>query len=315
MIIGHQKQWNFLERKFQSGQLGHAYLFSGPEELGKKKFALDFIKLINCRDGNGKDECQNCRLTGQGTHPDVLVVKLKEDKSDIEISQIREVQQFLSLKPYYAPFKTVIIDGAEKMNQEAQSCFLKTLEEPKGKTILILISSLPEMMLQTISSRCQAIKFFPVSAGEIKKYLLEKGAVESEAQLLADISDGKPGRALNLLENPKILEKEKKILIDLSKVCGSDLAVKFQYIKNLEDDSQKEIVLSFIRYFRRLLMLKTGVDSSMKTEYYPEAPEKIKSYNPEKIKKLIELAETIDFRLLTTNANPKLALEVLLMEV
>lgn len=314
MIVGHQKQWNFLKGKFQSGQLGHAYLFSGPEELGKKSFALDFIKLIDCQDGNGNDECQNCRLIGQGKHPDVLVVKLKEEKSEIEISQIREVQQFLSLKPYYAPFKAVIIDGAEKMNQEAQSCFLKTLEEPKGNTILILISSLPEMMLQTISSRCQAVKFFPVSALEIKKYLLEKGAQANQAELLANISDGKPGRAINLLENPEKLEKEKKILADLSKVCGMDLAAKFQYVKTLEDDSQKEIVLSFIRYFRQLLMLKTGIDKSAGSEYYPQAPEKIRSYPPEKLKKVIELAGTIDFRLLTTNANPKLALEVLLME-
>jgi DNA polymerase III subunit delta' len=314
MIIGHQKQWNFLKGKFQSGQLGHAYLFSGPEEVGKKSFAFDFLKLIDCRDGNGGDECQNCRLISQGKHPDVLVVKLKEDKAEIEISQIREVQQFLSLKPYYAPFKAVIIDGAEKMNHEAQSCFLKTLEEPKGKTILILTSSLPEMMLQTISSRCQVMKFFPVSAEQIKKHLIEKGAGAPRAQLLAGISDGKPGRAINLLENPEKIEKEKKILTEVSKACGLDLAAKFQYVKKVEQDQQKEVLLSFIRYFRQLLMLKMGIDKFAGLEYYPPVPEKLKSYPVLKIKQLIDLAETIDFRLLTTNASPKLALEVLLME-
>ncbi len=315
MIIGHQKQWNFLKGKFEAGQLGHAYLFSGPDQLGKKRFAIEFIKLINCQDLKGNDGCQNCRLADQGKHPDVLVVKLKEDKSEIEISQIREVQQFLSLKPYYSPFKAVIIDGAEKMNQEAQSCFLKTLEEPKGKTILILVSSLPEMMLPTISSRCQEIKFFPVSKDSIKEYLSEKGASASQAKLLAGVCDGKPGRAIDFLENPEKLEKEKKTLSEVSKICGSDLAAKFQYVKKLEEGGQKEIVGDITKCLRQLLMMKIGIEKNSQPDYYPALPEKIKAYPALKIKQLIELAEKIDFRLLTTNANPKLALELLLMEI
>src|SRR3989344_4907934 len=169
MLVGHQKQWDFLRKKFELEKLSHAYLFVGEEQLGKKKLAKEFVKLINCLSAQVDlsfeqkpcEICKNCQAIERENYPDALMVNLKSDKQEIEISQIREALNFLSYKSYYGSFKAVIIDGAEKMNQEAQNCFLKTLEEPKGKTILILISSHPEVLLPTIISRCQIIKFFP----------------------------------------------------------------------------------------------------------------------------------------------------------
>jgi len=144
MLVGHKKQWEFLKKKLDVDQLSHAYLFTGEEGIGKKLFAKEFAELAGCK------------------FPDLMTVKEQNrkdekfgDGGEIKISQIREVQNFLSYKSYNGLYKTVIIDDAEKMNQEAQSCFLKTLEEPKGKTLLFLITSKPDMILPTIFSRCQ----------------------------------------------------------------------------------------------------------------------------------------------------------------
>ena len=236
MIVGHQKQWQFLKKTFQLNRLSHAYLFSGLESLGKRTLALEFIKLINCENlldnsyltgqaegirENPCQECRACKIISKNSFPDLFIIeplttfqaqrnsldkrntqkvvrgkpkdKLKE-QSLIQISQIRELQHFLSLRSYYGHWKSVILDEAEKMTPEAQSCLLKTLEEAKGKVLLILISSHPEMLLPTIYSRCQTIKFFSISRIKIKDYLANQGIPEKEAEILSNISQGKPGR-------------------------------------------------------------------------------------------------------------------------
>ena len=173
------------------------------------------------------------------------------------MSQIREVQNFLSYKSYNGGFKIVIIDEAEKMNSEAQNCFLKTLEEPKGQTILFLISSKPDVLLPTIFSRCQTMKFF---------------------------------KPKDLPSNPQKLEKEQNLLKDLLPVIGSSFADKFKYVKNIDFEKQdaREIVEVLQKHFRKDLV---------------------------KNKKILELTIEINNKLLFTNASPKLALEILLMEI
>lgn len=319
MLIGHQKQWNFLKKKFESDQLAHAYLFSGEEKIGKKTLAKEFVKLINC---NGADQkpcglCKNCKDIEKENYLDLLILNLKDDKQEIEISQAREALNFLSYKSYYGSFKVVIIDGAEAMNSEAQSCFLKTLEEPKGKTILILISSQPEILLNTISSRCQEIKFYSVNSKEIENHLIKMGAKEKVAHNLASFSSHKPGRAIDLFLNPQELEKEQKTLQELVKVVNSDLAEKFQYTKkiSLESNNLKVILLILQKYLRHLLFLKTGAENLTQKDYFPETTGNFKNYSVSKIKEVLKLLETINIQTSLTNASPKLALEILLMEM
>lgn len=301
MFIGHKKQWSFLKEKFDSHQLSHAYLFAGPDEVGKKTLALDFAKMIM---GDSK-------LIDQGAHPDFLMVSPK-DSSEIQINQIRGVQQFLNLKPYYSCYKIVVIDQADKMNRDAQGCFLKTLEEPKGQTLLILISSKPEILLSTILSRCQTVKFFIVGLNEIKDHLLKNKV--AEAEMLAHISDGRPGRAMSFVLDPGKMEREKQALDKLITVSSSDLASKFQYTKNVKDTDFNNTIELFKKYFRQLLFSKIGIKNFIDFGYFPQPPEKLKSYSLNKIKEVIKLAELIDSKITTTNVNPKLALEILLME-
>ena len=161
LIIGHQKQWQYLKKLAETDKLPHALLFYGQEKLGKKTFALEFVKWLL------KDDIEKRQ------HPDFIFIEPEE--KEIKISQIRELIWRLSLKPSLAPLKAAIINQAHCMNQEAQSCFLKTLEEPKGKTVLILVSEYPEALFPTILSRLQKIRFYPPKLAEMDDYLKEKG--------------------------------------------------------------------------------------------------------------------------------------------
>lgn len=266
MIIGHQKQWDFLKRKFEQGQISHAYLFSGENGIGKKLFAVEFSEFVGCK------------------FPDLKIVDKKEDKSEIDISQIREVQNFLSYKSYNGGVKIVIVNNAELMNQEAQSCFLKTLEEPKGKTVLFMISSKPDMLLETIASRCQTMKFF---------------------------------RPKNLPVSREKLEKEQKLFKELSGALNSTFSDKFKYVKSIDFEQQDplEIISVIQKYLRHLMLLKAGVPVSRNQESFFNGSNMLQDYPISKIKKAISLSEDINNRMLFTNANPKLALEILLMEI
>lgn len=329
MILGHQKQWEFLKKTLEIDRLSHAYLFSGLESLGKKTLALQFIKLINCQNPDAEEKpcekCDNCKMIEKKNFPDLFIVKPEEDSdgesrdgiegTSISISQIRDIQHFLSFKPYYGRWKSVIIDQSEKMTQEAQSCLLKTLEEAKGKVLLILISSRPETLLPTISSRCQTIKFFPVSQSEIKNYLLNQEVSDKKAEFLTKISQGRPGRAINFFLTPQGLEEKMKFLEEFSKVCQSDLATRFISVKNLisKNSNLREILGILQDYFRYLLFLKIGIMQSSDLSDFPPPSEKIKSYSVVKIKKIIQSIENFNFLLSSTNLNQKLALEILFM--
>jgi len=317
MIIGHQKQWKFLKNKFEIDQLSHAYLFTGENQLGKKAFAKEFIKLINCLAKKDKacQKCQNCQMIERGNFPDLSIIESIE--GELKIEKIREAQNFLSYKSYYGSFKAVIINDAEKMNQEAQNCFLKTLEEPKGKTIIILVTSRPEALLSTIASRCQTIKFFLIDSKSIKNYLENQGASSSKAEILSFASEGKPGRAYDIFLNPDKIEKEKKILKEILKVINSGLAEKFKYAKSLDPESQglNEVLAILMKYFRYLLFSKIGVELLKDQKNFIEPALSSKDYPVSKIKKNINLIEHINKQISLTNVNQKLALEYLLIEL
>ncbi len=149
----YQKQWEFLEGKFESGNLGHAYIFAGRDGVGIKSFTKEFVDLIGCK------------------FPDVMTTRAED--GSIIIKQVREIQDFLAYKSYNGDLKTVIIEDAERMTNDAQDCFLKSLEEPKGKTLIMLLTNKPEMLLPTITSRCQTINFL--------------GNLRIEAELDADL--------------------------------------------------------------------------------------------------------------------------------
>jgi len=302
MIIGHQKIWQFLKKSFQFGKISHAYLFSGQENLGKKTLALEFAKLINCQNPNFSERpcqiCLTCQAIRKGLSPDLLLISPLDQ--EIQIGQIRDLIWHFSFKPYSAPFKVAIVDEAHLMNQEAQNSFLKTLEEPTGNAILILISPYPQLLLPTILSRVEKIKFFPVSLREIEDYLKIQGATVKQAKEISSFSFGRPGLALDFFLNPEKLENQKQKIRNLNRIIDSDLSFQFQSAKELsQEPNLKEILKTWLIYLRSILISKIKNHSS--------------DFSLRKLQNILKVLENIIFLISTTNINKRLALEILML--
>lgn len=291
-IVGHKIQREFLKKSFESSRISHAYLFSGVDGLGKKTVALEFVELIN---GQKKDLLKS--------QPDLIMV---EPQPSIKIFQIGEMRKALSLRPFSAPFKTVIIDEAEKMTDEAQNCLLKTLEEPKGQAVLFLISSNPEILFETVRSRTQSLKFYPLSSGEMRDFLKPKISSSDILERLIFISEGRPGKAIDFLRNPQKLKVWWQMFEDIQNLVDSDISSRFKYLNDffLQEDNSKEFLNIFLRYFRLVLLSKLGIRNEFK-----------KHYSLQKIKEIIKLGEKIKFLISRTNINQKLALETLFLNI
>src|SRR5512134_2763046 len=199
-IVGHERPVAILKRALANGTLAHAYLFSGAEGTGKKMTALALASAVNCLErgpDGGCGTCPSCRKVASGSHPDVHL--LVPDGTEIKIDQVREVQSELSLRPFEGAKKVLIVDGAETMKDASSNALLKTLEEPPGDTVIILVTSRPQGLLPTIRSRCQEIRFLPlprrVLAGAIRE---KRGLSEEDAWFLAAAARGGIGRGLEM---------------------------------------------------------------------------------------------------------------------
>ncbi|PIW91310.1 MAG: hypothetical protein COZ91_01370, partial [Candidatus Nealsonbacteria bacterium CG_4_8_14_3_um_filter_39_7] len=271
-------------------------MFVGQEKLGKRTLALEFAKKLLGNDSSGQ-------------YPDLILIE--PEGKDIQISQIRELSRKLSLKPYFSSFKVAIINDASSMNSQAQHSFLKTLEEPKGKTVLILVAESLNLFFPTIASRCEMIKFYPVTKGEIKDFLKTQELSAEEIEDIIKLSAGRPGEAVDLAVDKSKLEKHRQAIEELKDILNSNLGSRFRYVKDLDKEKEEEgaidakgILNVWLGFFRDMLLFEL------------EYPEKKNSfgYSVPKIEDIIKKTQEIIFLTSSTNANKKLALETLMLE-
>ena len=323
MIIGHQRILEFLKKCVKNKRLAHAYLFTGSSHLGKKTVALEFIRMLNGQE------------IDQAVHPDILIIEPEvvekngvRKELEIGIGQARRIQHQMSLFPYQAPYKIALIGQAEKMTAEASNCLLKTLEEPLGRAILILITAEPQLLLPTIVSRCQLIKFLPVTKEEIEKKLdviLRAKPEESISRSFADaqddklkqiirLSNGRPGLAIQYLENPALLQAQDKIINQLEKLIKADLNERYQYVEAIAKDvpQARQILNAWLFWFRDLLLLTLGCSDLV---IYDQASRYKDSYSLNKLKNIIQAIKKTDLLLANPSLNARLALEVLMLEL
>jgi DNA polymerase-3 subunit delta' len=219
-IIGQQRALDILRGCIARNRVPHALCFAGDEGIGKRLTAVNFAKALNCRKEESDDlfaineepsaslelneidncgVCASCRKIDKGNHPDVIMIAPEGDGGQITVSVIRELQSSLSYKPFEGKWKIAIIDNADRLNQSAANAFLQTLEEPSPESILILISSRPDMLIPTIRSRCQRINFSPLPMDTMSALIEEKAGEFDKEQslLLSRLSGGRLGYALN----------------------------------------------------------------------------------------------------------------------
>lgn len=266
---GNSSLLDTLRKQLQSGRLPHSLLFAGPEGVGKRMLALFLAKAVNCQRTGGIDfcgECTNCRKIDAGAHPDLR--EIEPDGQFIKIDQTRELSREVFFTPFEARRRFFLINQAERLKIEAANSLLKTLEEPPGTSHLILMSTRPEELLNTIRSRCQMYRFCPLPPSVTERLLREKSDVSPEQlPLLARLCEGSVGRALSL-DLDQYLEQRDEMLLLLS-YCLPELSyVKVSRILTPLSKS-KENFSGYLNILfgllRDLLLLKTGLPASALT--------------------------------------------------
>lgn len=201
-LLGHDSVLTRLRNALQRGRLGHAFLFVGPEGVGKRRVAQHVAQGLLCETNAPETldpcgRCAGCRQVETASHPDFFEIAKPADKMELPIALMQQLVGQLGLKPARGAHKIAVVDDADLLNEESANCFLKTLEEPPPGSLLILISSAVETQLATIVSRCQVLRFNPLSTDEVASLMVSLGAAEeSTARKLAQVGAGSVGRAL-----------------------------------------------------------------------------------------------------------------------
>jgi len=195
-VIGQESAVSILLRTIHRERIPSAYLFAGESGIGKKFTALNLAKALNCQSSEPRakmdacDRCPSCKKIDAVSHPDVLLISPRGGQ--IRIEEIRAIDEMLSFKPFEGRKKIVVVDEADAMNPYAANAFLKTLEEPPEGSLIILVSSKPDRLPDTIRSRCSRVNFTPLSYEACKRVIegvighqsLKKKLVKSHKSLV-----------------------------------------------------------------------------------------------------------------------------------
>jgi DNA polymerase-3 subunit delta' len=261
-VLGHTRPITLLQRAIINEKVVNSYLFLGSEGIGKKVVALQFAKALNClggetEKGDACDHCTSCRKIDHALHPDVLLIE--PIGQGIKKEQVIQMQRELAYKPYEGKHRVCILTAADRMAHDIPNTLLKTLEEPPLHTVIILLANNSRFILPTILSRCQPIRFNPLPISLVSKWLMEgKGFDEAEAHLLASLSEGSPGKALEIQEEIRQIPRE-ELLKDWVGLKSLSFERIGSWVESLP--SQRENLLLMLEVaktlLRDLVMVKT----------------------------------------------------------
>lgn len=211
-ILGHKWAAEMLRQHIATGSLRHAYLFSGPNGVGRRTLALQFAQAVNCTQpvdaGVPCGECRACTQTMRMQQADLSVVQSEAEGESLKVDQVRVLQQALSLTAYESSYRVALLLRFEEATHGAQNALLKTLEEPNERVLLLVTADDPDNLLPTITSRCELMRLRPMSPDDLAVALLKrKNIPEEKAEMIAHAAGGRPGTALRMTEDDSILEK------------------------------------------------------------------------------------------------------------
>jgi DNA polymerase-3 subunit delta' len=193
-----------------------------------------------------------------------MAVQAENEGGTLKVEQVREVQKFLSLKPYQSAYKTVIFLRFQEANANAQNALLKTLEEAPSYGILLLTADNAEQLLPTIISRCEILRLRPAGVDALAGFLLTRGIDETQARLLAHLSGGRPGYALRLAADKKTLDFRSEKLDDLAHLLAAKRRERFNYAEKLAKDKEifRQTLLVWLSYWRDVLLKTSGAQAA-----------------------------------------------------
>jgi DNA polymerase-3 subunit delta' len=239
-MVGHAEVLSRLFEALDRDDLPHALLFTGPAGVGKSRAALVLAARAACSSEAARPcaTCARCRQVLAGTHPDLQMVALPHGKKEIGVDSARALKHFVQLRSVSARRKIAIVDDADRLSIAAQNALLKTLEEPPGHALLILVSTSPGALLSTVRSRCRRIVFQPLSDDDVRLVLERCGIDPDEARQWAAESDGSPGKVLQQRDLWKEGERDEllRMLADLDAArYGSVVVASKMFGRNERD--------------------------------------------------------------------------------
>lgn len=326
-VTGYDEITRPLKSTLEKGLRHHAYLITGRSQSGKKLLALDIARTLNCtRQQPPCNRCDCCQRISELKHADVYLTELatgvdgQESRTAIGVDEVEDIQHAASLPPFESECKVFIIDGADKLSAPAASRLLKTLEEPPGRVVFILLAETVESVMPTVVSRCQLLELKPVSTGIIRQLLEEAYDVPSSlAGELASLSIGRIGWAVNAARDKQVLEEYYRKRRHMLEIINGDILVRFRYAEEMAtrftrnrtvvyDELQDWLVLA-----RDLLLAALGIPDLMVNKDISSELERIsEQYTSLSLRDLVASVD-ITRQYLKKNVNARLALEAMFL--
>jgi len=330
-VIGQTRAVSLLQRGLETGSLAHAYLFVGPAHVGKMTLALNLAQALNCESTEPPcGRCDSCQKIASAKHADIQIIGLGTDedsakarsKVEISIDQIRQIQHSASLPPFEGRHKVFIIDGAELLSTEAANCLLKTLEEPVGKVVFILLTTNERFLPTTVTSRCQRLELFPLAITEAEVALNRNWDIEpTKAKLLTRLSHGCLGWAVSAALDDGLLNQRAELLDGLLDIVSADCEERFAYTARLATQFSQNRGLAqerldlWLGWWRDLLLVKVGCSGDItNVDRLAMLIDQARGYSLAQIKAFINNIRAAGEQL-RQNANPQLVLEVLMLGI
>ena len=337
-LIAQDRAVAALERALREGRVAHAYLFAGPERVGKHTLALKLAQDLNCEGASAHGEpaspepsrriepcgeCAPCRRIAGGIHADVQTVSVEEGEDGaqkgIHVSQVRDVERSAALKPFEGRSRFVIIDPAEEMNAAAQNAFLKTLEEPPPQVVFALVTADESRLLPTIRSRCRRLELRLPAVAEVEAALLARGVEAERARLLARLSRGRIGWALEAAADASLLERRGESLVQARSLASMSVAQRLELAERLAGDFKRKPEALFAAleawrdWWRDVLLVQAGADDGVANiDRLAELREDAARYGRDGVAAFVRAVGEAGLNL-QENAQPRLVLETLLL--
>lgn len=322
-FIGNRQARSLLERSVLADAVRHAYLLTGPEGVGKTTLAWSFARLLECEGRSPTNaepcgECSSCRRLAHFNHPDVLLVEPVEGKRSLDVDSVRAVLRAANLAPTEGRWRVFILPAVDRMTPQAANALLKTLEEPPVGVVLLLTTAEPEALLATILSRCQHVALQPLAPEEIAEALRTHWAApDDDARALAALANGRLGWAVRAFGHPELRQARAEQLAQIAALAGAPRATRLRQAGMLGSDveSARRTLELWLLWWRDVVHAACGATTLASTgELRVEAERQGRAIGEEHARRFM-LALVEAQTNLEANANPRLTLEVLMLDL
>ena len=322
-ILGQREPKRRLRRLLETDRLPHALLFSGPEGVGKRRTAEALAATLLCSSpaaGHPCGTCESCRAFSRGIHPDFFFVvpeAVGKGARSIRIEAMRALGSALARPPELAPRQVALIDDAQRMNEAAANSFLKTLEEPTGDVVFLLVTGMRAALLDTVVSRCVEIPFGPLALPELSEVLRRHGVETEEAAALAALADGSAGRALALHAEGALRRREEAVslLARLPQIPPLSLWAEGKKWGALSREEAGEWLRSLRLTLRDVLALYGGAAPLYSVGLEAPVAEIAARFSEARVFSMLADVKEAERRLLSSNVNIRLLVEALLLSL